>query len=174
MLNKKVPPYKGILAEEIPTHVHQPMMTQEQYETFLSKLVEQKIAALFDHYQIDKNKAGAAEDMFLQLAMNHIKGFQFMKHPRKWMAGDGILLFLDVIAKAKRRDWNFSWACQQLVKTEKYKGEKARTLYTRFMEQRSLNPTIAKWFDTDDIIEKRRICDIIEKTADELYNEEKK
>lgn len=170
--------YSGILAEKLPTREHLPFLPYEEFMVHFADLLEQKMEALFAHYNIqqmkdsgDKQKLKACETLLMQVAREHIPGFQFENTPQRWMGSDGIILFLDVIGKAKQRDWNFSWACQQLVKTDKYKGEKWRTLYSRFMEQRTKNEHIAQWFDTDNIDEKRRVCNIIERTADELYKQ---
>lgn len=170
--NKQEAIYEGILETPLPQYqILGKGMTKDEYDAMLINLRLSKFLALYKHYGIDPSKGDSDKQLIACLATEHIQGFQFEKfeEPDKWRGADGMDLFFEVIAKAKERDWNFSWACQQLVKTEKYKGIQWRTLYSRFMEQKSKNPILGPLFNHDDVNKKRAVCDAVEEVISKLY-----
>lgn len=140
-MSAKSHPYTNRLLSE-PWQILQPdllITSKARADSENMKASIEKVTALFEHFSISPTDPEAFQKLSIALAMEHVPGFQAktgkgVGRPNKWMTGFGVQFFWDVYQKAKERDFNYSWACQQLAKLPAYCQYDWETLYARFKE----------------------------------------
>lgn len=161
--------YSGILAKPIvvPRHLlvggllstaDDDEQRKADFSTWYRNEIVRRLAALFELCGTKLGEPDAWATVAMDLAYKHIPGFQVRSvdhrgkgRPGKWKGDRSVELFADVTALMKRGKSALN-ACRLLVTMDRfavrYKGEKQKTLYRRYLEARkNFPPAIRRLVD---------------------------
>ncbi len=94
-------PYKGVLRRKLPSPVETPI------DVWCIAFYE-RLVALTDHYGLNSRASGYWKNLALQLAEDHVEGFQLAKKPgrrtKPWQWANDLELFVEIYRGREKGD----------------------------------------------------------------------